>query len=476
MERIICDVCSMDYPATEAQCPICGCARSGVRQTSAGNTPSQEDGDYTPVKGGRFSKSNVRKRLKAAQIQPVPVEIPTRAEKVQEPEQEPEDNYDEEEEELDEDDGNVSNRALIVIVALLLAAIVAVSSYIVLGVFGFNPFTGCAGCAGCASCDSGSDPTASTPAGTTAPVLPPEDRIPCTALTVVDGNITLVEKGGTMTLSYSVEPIDTTDTVSFVSANPAVATVDAQGRVTAVGSGETTITITCGDFTKTCVVTCVLGDEQPDDPQDPVEPDEPMPPFEIRKTDVSFNAKGYRWRAFKETDDFGDEQAAKFTWKMDDESIATVVDGYVTVLAPGRTTLRVYYGSEEIASCIIRCNWEETQQPETPDDPQDPEDPDTPATPAGEYFLKINNTTHPFKYSGENTADVTINLNSNVKSFKLTIVNENGAIMDDVVWTMSKEGICSISGNTVKGLAEGTCRITAEYKGISFLVFVRCNG
>jgi hypothetical protein len=69
---------------------------------------------------------------------------------------------------------------------------------------------------------------------------------------------------------------------------------------------------------------------------------------------------------------------------------------------------------------------------------------------------------------------VTINLNSNVKSFKLTIVNKDGAIMDDVVWTMSKEGICSVSGTTVKGLAEGNCKITAEYKGITFLVYVRC--
>ena len=470
MDRVICDVCSMDYPATEAQCPICGCARSGVRQTSAGNTSTQDDGEYTPVKGGRFSKTNVRKRLKAAQIQPVPVEIPTRAEKIQQPVEEPEDDYDEDEE-MDEDDGNVSNRTLIVIVALLLAAIVAVSSYIVLGVFGFNPFTGCTGC------DTGTNPNTTTPTGTTAPVLPPEDRIPCTGLTV-DSKITLVEKGGTMTLSYAVEPIDTTDTVEFVSSNPAVATVDAQGRVTAVGNGEATITITCGDFTQTCKVSCVLeGGDQPDVPSTPTvpdEPDEPMPPFEIRSTDVSFKAKGYRWRAFKETDDFGDEEAAKFTWKMDDESIATVVDGYVTVHAPGRTTLRVYYGSEEIATCIIRCNWTETQQPETPDEPEDPEIPDEPATPAGEYFLKINNATHPYKYDGENSADVTINLNSNVKSFKLTVVNKDGAIINDVVWTMSKEGICSISGTTVKGLAEGTCRITAEYQGMSFVVFVRC--
>ena len=463
MDRVICDVCSMDYAATEAQCPICGCARAGARQTSAGNTASQEDGAYTPVKGGRFSKTNVRKRLKAAQIQPVPVEIPSRVEKIQEPEQEPDENYDDEDE-TDDVEEPVSNRGLILIVALLLAAIVAVSCYIAIGVFKVFDFASC----------EGSGTVTTSPVGTTAPVLPPENRIPCTGLTV-DSKITLVEQGCTMTLSFSVDPIDTTDTLEFVSSDPAVATVDQQGRVTAVDNGEANITVTCGDFTQTCQVSCVLDGQQPDVPD---VPDEPMPNLQMRSeyNDVSFPAKGYQWRAYKETDDFGPEEAAKFTWKMDDESIATVDNGYITTVAPGRTTLRVFYGDEQVGYCLIRCNWTEEEKPEEPETPEDPENPDDPAVPGEEYSLKINNVTHPFKYNGkENSADVTINLNSNVKSFKLTIVNKDGAIMNDVVWTLSKDGICSVSNNTVKGLSEGNCTITAEYEGVTFLVYVRCT-
>lgn len=464
MDRVICDVCSMDYAATEAQCPICGCARAGARQTSAGNTVTQEDGAYTPVKGGRFSKTNVRKRLKAAQIQPVPVEIPSRPEKYQEPEEEPVDQYDDEEdEELDEEGGNVSNRALIVIVALLLAAIVAVSCYIAIGVFGVKPFSGCDGCGGPAA------PSTTAPAGTTAPTVP-DYRIPCTNLTV-DGDITLLEQGGNMTLSYSVEPIDTTDTVEFTSSNTAVATVDQQGRVTAVGSGEATITITCGEFTQICKVSCIFGEQKPDEP---VKPDEPMPNLQMRDedNDVQFSAKGYQWRAYKETDDFGADEASKFTWKTDDEAIATVDNGIVKAVAPGKTTLRVYYGDEEVGYCIIRCKWTETQQPDTPEDPEDPENPDDPAEPTGMYYLRINGLEPAYPLS-DHSCEASFKVGH---SFRLTLVNEDKANMN-VTWTVSDEGYVSIDGDKITCLkaVKGYVILSGTYDGQTFTCLVRIS-
>ena len=66
MNKIICDVCGTDYPETAAQCPICGCASAGAL-TSAGNEAADTDerAAHAPVSGGRYSKANVRKRLKA---------------------------------------------------------------------------------------------------------------------------------------------------------------------------------------------------------------------------------------------------------------------------------------------------------------------------------------------------------------------------------------------------------------------------
>ena len=64
MSKVICDICGTAYPETATQCPICGCARDNVTQTPAADATQKTDGEaaggYTYVKGGRFSKSNVR--------------------------------------------------------------------------------------------------------------------------------------------------------------------------------------------------------------------------------------------------------------------------------------------------------------------------------------------------------------------------------------------------------------------------------
>ena len=460
MEKIICDVCGIAYPETAAQCPICGCARTVNGQTSACDTVQpEEEITYTATKGGRFSKSNVRKRLKAAQIQPVPLEIPARAPKVEEPEPEDEDDYEDYDED-DDDEMPATNRGLIAVVVLLLLAIIAVGSYIAIVQFGiFDTNT----------TRPTKDPGASNV--TTVPTDISGTRIPCTELELADSELTLGGAVLTMQLSYSINPVDTTDDLVFTSSDPTVATVDKNGNVTAVGDGQATITITCGDISKTCKVTCVLNPKEPEQPDEPEVPEEPMPDLQLRMTDASFNAKGYQWRAYKETNDFGADEAAKFTWKMDDETIATVNNGIVTVLAPGRTTLRVYYGYDQVATCVIRCNWTDSTEPETP---SNPETPDTPDTPAADYQLKIDNSKPVYQYNGQaNSADVSMKVGG---KFKLTIVDtELEQIMNDVVWVISDESICQVNGTTVTGLSKGTCRITAEYKGVTFLVFVRVS-
>ena len=65
MSKIICDVCGTVYPETAQQCPICGSARTAQErvvpeENQKGNTA--KDTGYNYVRGGRFSKSNVKKR------------------------------------------------------------------------------------------------------------------------------------------------------------------------------------------------------------------------------------------------------------------------------------------------------------------------------------------------------------------------------------------------------------------------------
>ena len=82
MNTLYCDICGASYPDTEEQCPICGSARA-----LASETPYS---DHVPkavkkVRGGRYSKRNVKKRLNhpeqaeqetAAEVGAVPVHEP----------------------------------------------------------------------------------------------------------------------------------------------------------------------------------------------------------------------------------------------------------------------------------------------------------------------------------------------------------------------------------------------------------------
>lgn len=453
MEKVICDVCGTDYPETAAQCPICGCARGDGRQTSAGNTVAAEEERpaYTYTKGGRFSKSNVRKRLKAAQIQQIPVP---------EPEDDPDyDDYDEGED--DEQDEPASNRGLIMIVILLLLAIIAVSSYI--AIVHFDLFGN----------DDPTVPAGST--GTSQSTVPSTSsggvQVPCTSLTVTDSEITLRTLDSVWQLSYAVEPLDTTDQIKFVSDNESVATVDASGRVTAVGNGEATITITCGAYVSECRVVCDLnggsdGPSTPPDPTDPTTPSDPIVTVELKlnRTDFTLSAKGSSWNLYS-----GELDPSEITWTSNNEDVVTVTNGKVVAVGTGRTQVVAEYQGQKV-SCWVSCRWTEETEP-APTDPIDPSDPSE--EPAEVYQLKINNYNPSAKYNDqENSADVTVHLSSD-KSFRLTIVNEDSAIMSDVEWTLSDATVCSYSDRTVTGLKTGTCMLTAEYKGTTFIVFVR---
>lgn len=68
-------------------------------------------------------------------------------------------------------------------------------------------------------------------------------------------------EGETGNLSVSVLPAANTDdlTVTYRSASEAVATVDANGKVTGVAPGTAVITVTAGDYTDTCTVTVKSG-------------------------------------------------------------------------------------------------------------------------------------------------------------------------------------------------------------------------
>ena len=80
-----------------------------------------------------------------------------------------------------------------------------------------------------------------------------EKPVPAASVKLDKSELSLTE-GETAKLTATVEPVETTDTLTWSTSNDKVATV-AGGTVTAVAAGTATITATCGKFKAGCTVT-----------------------------------------------------------------------------------------------------------------------------------------------------------------------------------------------------------------------------
>ena len=269
MNKIICDVCGTDYPETAAQCPICGCASVGAKTAPGNNSADLEYRSSSHVKGGRYSKANVRKRMKENQI---PYEPSVRSN----PEPEYDDKNRVEDDEMVEE---TSNRGLIIVVIILLLAIIAVSAYIVVSFLDLGKNDGSSSVKNTKPSynqiiDDPADPV--DPAGDSN-----DDKVACTDLELSDVDVYLNKIGITWQLTVTPVPADTTDVVDIRSSNEAVVTVDDNGLITAIGPGEAAIIITCGDVVKECPVLCV---EEEEETTEPTVPDEETDPGEDNLT------------------------------------------------------------------------------------------------------------------------------------------------------------------------------------------------
>lgn len=426
MNKIICDVCGTDYPETAAQCPICGCVSAGAQTTAGNEVTDEEERAYTPVKGGRYSKSNVRKRLKENQVSYDPV-----------PDTDPEPEYedDEEQEDADEEEQEGSNRGLIIVVIILMVAILAVSAYIAVSIFGvgedklpiFNNRPAV----------SQTDPTTTAP---TTEQIPVNTGVACTDLTLSDVDIYLKSVGNTWQLNAVPVPENTTDVVVFTSTNEDVVTVDEFGLVTAVGNGSASITVTCGDITVDCPVLCG------EDTADTTEPTETPEGFvlALKSKDFTLKNAGDTFVLYE-----GKVSASDITWTTDNAQVVTIKDGVVTAVGNGRTRVYGTYGDQKV-SCWVSCKLPEEQTTQ-PDDTTDPD--------AVNYRVLVNGRVSPF--GDEHNAEVTIAVD---EEFRLTVENEAG-VRQDVTWKASKEGICTLNGKTVVGASQGKVTLTTTIGG-----------
>lgn len=406
MSKVICDICGTTYPETSAQCPICGSARNTTEQTMADLEKTEQSApSYTYVKGGRFSKANVRKRNQSGTAS----ERRGTEGKRGEPSRDPSES---------------TSKGLVVVIMILLIAIVAVAAYI--GIRHLLP-----GDNKPADPDTtqGSDATGPSTSATTAA------KIPCTALNLSSTTVSFEEVESAWLLTVEKVPLDSTDTVTYESADSNIALVSETGLITAVGGGETVITVTCGDITAECKVVCNFdGVTQPTtEPTKPLDPDFVL---KLNREDFTLTTEGATWRLFKDTETV---KASDITWTVEDETVATVENGKVTGVDYGDTVVYAVYGDQK-AQCTVRVRFHASQE--------------------GDNKLKISHR------------DVTL---KEGESFRLSLTDSQG-VKVDVEWVASEEGYVTIDGNQIKAEKETTAAgitLTATCEGETYTCIVR---
>jgi len=416
MSKIICDMCGTSYPDTADQCPICGC----VRPVDAPSMePAAEDqglgAEYTFVKGGRFSKNNVKKRNKGKPQEPMP-------------------DLGRHDEEPHRDGG------MIVLICLVLLAVVAVAAFIVIRFFW---------------------PDASEDKSVTTPTTEVSDSatVPCTGL-VLESAGTVVLTEDAYQLSVYAEPYNTTDIIAYSSDNESVAVVDDNGMITPVGPGSAVITVTCGAYSVECNVTC---EKTPDETIDPTEEtteptEETLVQEELRlnRKDITMVMQGEKWKLYD-----GQIPVDDIQWSSDDEKIAVIKKGTVEAVGKGTTYVYAEYGDQKV-SCIIRCNFEETSGglPGTGDYGEDG---------GGDSSSAL---TYSICAYGNPISDMTIYN----EQTSITFRDSDGKVID-VTWESTDTSIFTVSesgdGCVLKSVSVGTAKLKVVYNGKTYLCIVR---
>lgn len=157
---------------------------------------------------------------------------------------------------------------------------------------------------------------------------------PVVSITINNGSIVVHEhelkKGEILQLFVDVKPTDATNkAVTWTTSNAEVATVDANGKVTAVKSGTATITATSKDDTTikdTCAITVI------------------NPATAISIADMTVLTGAEKTIAVVTTPTDADD-IGTVTYTVEDETIASVTDGKVTGLKAGETTITATAGT-----------------------------------------------------------------------------------------------------------------------------------
>lgn len=277
-----------------------------------------------------------------------------------------------------------------------------------------------------------------------------------------DKVLTLPVQGEGRFLTVRLEPENKDYKVTYVSADPSIATVTTDGWVTAVSAGKTTVTIACQgvevvseihcDFTSDATAPSDAETTKPTNsettkPSETTEPKETTEPtqsavkeLKLSHNDITMFEKGESAQLKVQG-----LKASQVTWSSDDPSIAEVEDGWVTAVSGGTTRIRVEYNGME-ASCIVRCQIAEEETEE-----------DTNNGGSGELTL--------------NYTDVTL---QEGESLYLRLEDSDGNAVS-VSWSQGNSSVCEVNGDKITGVGSGYTEVTGTYAGVTYTCIVRVN-
>lgn len=308
MSKVICSICGTSFPDTEPQCPICG----SVRPAESMPVEEEKPSGYTYVKGGRFSKSNVRKRNKTA------------AGKAS--------SNDSEKPAFDG-----KRLGLIIVLVLLLLIVTFMIVYII-------------------NESSGEDK--SKDKGSTSQ----KADVPCKGITPLINQYTLTRKGEILKLDIKLTPGNCTDEVRFFenTEGKVVSVNQKTGEITCVGNGEAVVTVKCGEYQAECRITVEI-----DDSLLPTEPEqtEPQPAVNVMlfysmDNPVRFNFAKQQQVLYAN----GSVTARELTWVSENKNVADVDNnGTAHAVAEGQTTIYAKYDGVTVASCRVICEFKDLE-------------------------------------------------------------------------------------------------------------------
>ena len=341
MSKIICDICGTSYQDTAECCPICGCTRDAAADLLADDLLTEDAMELPKGKGG---KAVSRKK----QIFDYD-EVNTLREQEDPEEDEDEVAFDDEEEYEDEPRHNTF---VVILLTVLIAALLVAAGFIFVKYFLPNMGGGEETIP-----ETSIEQIEETPEAT-------QLRIPCEILSVNSGlKAELSGVGFSHLINVVPSPKDTTDQLTFLSADQSVATVSEDGKITAVAEGETIVTISCGDVQMFVSVICDFTPETEPPTEETAEATEPEAAdtednkkadtnitLKLKKTDIMLGAY-YQYQLELDCD----LDPKDVEWSSEHPYVATVdEEGVVTAIMKGVTTdIIVKYGDQEVR-CKVR--------------------------------------------------------------------------------------------------------------------------